>query len=93
MASSSAKSGPLRPPSKPGPTRLRPRATVVDLGLRPFDFELIQNAGQRGNLFLVQVEPVREKAQRTPNAPAAAESQSWATGPDSKVVNLADERA
>src|SRR5262249_2101907 len=50
---------------------LRPRAAVVHLGLRPLDLEFIEDAGQFGDLLLVQIELVRQEPQRAAHAPAA----------------------
>ncbi len=36
-------------------------AAVVHVGLGPLDLELVQDAGQLGDLFLIEVELVREK--------------------------------
>src|SRR5262245_35528599 len=51
---------------------LRPRAAVVRLGLGALDLELIEDAGHFGDLLLVQIELVRQEAQRAAHAPAAA---------------------
>src|SRR5262249_46199787 len=53
---------------------LGPRPPVVHLGLGPFDLEVVKDAGQLADLLVIQVELVREKAERTPDAPAASEA-------------------
>ena len=50
----------------------RDGSPIVDLGLRTFGLELVQNRGELGHLFVAQVELVRQKAERTPYAETAA---------------------
>jgi hypothetical protein len=54
---------------------LRSRTPVVHFGLRAFDLEFIEDAGEFGDLLLVQIELVGQKTQWAANAPAAAEAR------------------
>src|SRR5271166_2369360 len=47
---------------------LRQGAAVVHLGLCPFRLELVQDSGQFGDLFLVQIELVGEESERPSDA-------------------------
>ncbi len=46
----------------------RNRTPVIDLRLRAFRFQLVQNRRELRDLFLTKIELVRQKPQRTTNA-------------------------
>jgi hypothetical protein len=43
---------------------------IINLGLGPFGFQLVENSHQLGDLLLVEIELVRQEAQRPPDAEA-----------------------
>src|SRR5581483_7112990 len=50
----------------------RYRPAVVDAGLRPLGLQLAKNLGQLRDLGLLELQPMRQKPQRTPDAKRAA---------------------
>src|SRR5262249_44703440 len=54
---------------------LGPCAAIVHVGLRPLDLQLIEDAGQLGNLLVLQLELVRQESQRATEDTAAAEAR------------------
>src|SRR5207253_2710260 len=50
------------------------RPAAVHLGLGPFGLQLVQDAGQLGDLAVVEVELVGQEAQRAADAEAAPET-------------------
>src|SRR5262249_32904376 len=47
-------------------------APIIDLRLGSFNLEFVENAGQFRHLLLVELQLVRQKAQRSAHAPSAA---------------------